>query len=86
MLTFSTSCTIFVAREEIMAKQIPPRIYRCPECGYVTEYRWVLARHLYNVHRYYKKDAEETAFENEFIPSPLYRRKQYLLRRKEGED
>ena len=66
-----------------MNKQAPQRIYRCPECGYITEYRWVLARHLYNVHAYYKRDAAEAAIENEYTLHPLYYRKRDLLRRYE---
>jgi len=64
-----------------MKKDVPRRLYRCPECGYVTEYRWVLARHLYEVEGYYKRDAAETALENEFTLNPLYYRKQDLLKR-----
>jgi uncharacterized C2H2 Zn-finger protein len=64
-----------------MAKKAPQRIYRCPDCGYVTEYRWVLARHLYNVHHYYKKDVAETALKSEYILNPMYVRKEDLLRR-----
>ncbi|MFC1915010.1 SDR family NAD(P)-dependent oxidoreductase [Chloroflexota bacterium] len=40
-----------------MNKKAPSRIYRCPECGYINQWRWILAKHLYNVHKYYKKDA-----------------------------
>jgi hypothetical protein len=69
-----------------MVKEVPRRIYRCPDCGYVTEYRWVLARHLYNVHGYYRKDAAEAAMDNEFILNPQYYRKRDLLRRYEDED
>ncbi len=64
-----------------MKKKTPNRIYRCPECGYITEWRWVLAKHLYNVHKYYKKDAAETALDCEYRLNPLYIRKQDLLRR-----
>lgn len=69
-----------------MNRQIPQRIYRCPECGYVTEYRWVLARHLYNVHNYYKKDAAEVAMANEYFLHPIYYRKRDLLRRYEDDE
>jgi hypothetical protein len=69
-----------------MTKEAPYRIYRCPECGYITEYRWILARHLYRVHRYYKKDAAEVAIENEYYLNPLSYRKRDLLRRYEEED
>ncbi len=69
-----------------MVKQAPMRIYRCPECGYVTEYRWVLARHLYEVEGYYKRDAAQAAIENEYLLHPQYIRKRDLLRRYEGED
>ena len=68
-----------------MAERVPQRIYRCPDCGYVTEYRWVLTRHLYNVHSYYKRDAEIMAVENEYILNPLFSRR-YLPRRHEEED
>ncbi len=61
----------------------PQRIYRCPDCGYITEYRWVLARHLYNVHDYYKREVAKTTLENEYIRSPRYYRSQDLLRRYE---
>ena len=64
-----------------MIKKMPPRIYRCPECGYITEWRWVLAKHLYKVHLYYKKDAAETAMESEYRLNPLYYRAQDLLKR-----
>lgn len=69
-----------------MKEQVPQRIYRCPECGYVTVYRWVLARHLYNVHGYYKRDAAETAIANEYFLHPVYYRKRDLLRRYEEEE
>jgi len=69
-----------------MTKQAPRRIYRCPECGYVTEYRWVLARHLYNVEDYYKRDAAKTAMDNEYFLNPIYYRKRDLLRRYEEEE
>jgi hypothetical protein len=64
-----------------MNAQVPRRIYRCPDCGYATEYRWVLARHLYNVHDYYKRDAAKTAMDNEYVLNPMYYRKRDLLRR-----
>ncbi|MFC1977645.1 hypothetical protein ACFLWS_05225 [Chloroflexota bacterium] len=69
-----------------MVEKAPKRIYRCPECGYVTEWRWVLAKHLYNVHLYYKKDAATTAIECEYWLNPLYIRKQDLLRRYEEDE
>jgi uncharacterized C2H2 Zn-finger protein len=61
----------------------PQRIYRCPDCGYITEYRWVLARHLYQVHMYYKKDAANIAIENQYVLSTMCYRKRDLLRRYE---
>jgi uncharacterized C2H2 Zn-finger protein len=69
-----------------MPERVPQRIYRCPECGYITEYRWVLARHLYNVHRYYKKDAAQAAIENEYLLHPQYYRQRDLLKRYEEQD
>jgi hypothetical protein len=60
-----------------MGERIPKRLYRCPDCGYVTEYRWVLVRHLYNVEDYSKKDSEEIAVENEYILNPLIYRRRY---------
>jgi hypothetical protein len=69
-----------------MNKGSPARVYRCPDCGYSTEYRWVLARHLYSVHDYYKRDAAEMAMENEYFLRPMYYRKRDLLRRYEKED
>jgi len=69
-----------------MTNAVPKRVYRCPECGYTTEYRWVLARHLYNVHNYYKRDAAKVAIENEYVLNPLYYRKRDLLRRYEDEE
>ncbi len=69
-----------------MTNKVPSRIYRCPECGYITEWRWVLAKHLYNVHLYYKKDAAQTAIESEFRHNPLYIRTRDLLRRYEEEE
>jgi len=66
-------------------RKAPQRIYRCPDCGYSTEYRWVLARHLYNVHEYYKRDAAETAIANEYFLNPMYYRTRDLLRRYEEE-
>jgi hypothetical protein len=68
-----------------MTKSVPRRFYRCPERGYITEYRWVLARHLYKVHYYYKKDIAQIAMENEYRLSPMYYRKRDLLRRYEEE-
>jgi hypothetical protein len=68
-----------------MNERIPHRIYRCPDCGYITEYRWVLARHLYTVEGYYKKDSAEMAIENEYVLNPIHYRKRDLLKRFEGE-
>lgn len=59
----------------------PVRIYRCPECGYDTEWRWVLARHLYNVHDYYRRDAAKTAIYCEYRLNPYGIRDMDLLRR-----
>ena len=69
-----------------MVKKAPLRIYRCPDCGYITEYRWVLARHLYNVHDYYKKDAAEVAIQNVYLLSSVSFRNRDLLRRYEDKD
>jgi hypothetical protein len=66
--------------------RIPNRIFRCPDCGYVTEYRWVLARHLYNVHDHYKREVAKLALENEYRLSPLYYRQRDLIRRYEEEE
>ena len=66
-----------------MPSKLPERIYICPEprCNYWTDRRWVLARHLYNVHLYYKKDVAETAIECEYRRNPYYIRTQDLIRR-----
>ncbi len=64
-----------------MNKTPPNRIYRCPECGYITELRWVLARHLYNIHDYYKKDAAKTAILCEYRLNPYGIRGSDLIRR-----
>jgi hypothetical protein len=69
-----------------MVKGVPQRIYRCPDCGYITEYRWILARHLYNIHDYYKRDAAEAAIKNVYLLSPISFRKRDLLRRYDNED
>lgn len=61
----------------------PDRIYVCPECDYFTERRWVLARHLYNVHNLYKKDAAKTAIYCEYRRNPYGIRNMDLLRRYE---
>jgi hypothetical protein len=55
-----------------MADRLPTRIYRCPECGYGTEYRWVLKNHLYNVHGYGKRDSARLAVESEYWLNPHY--------------
>ena len=59
----------------------PERVYLCPECDYWTDRRWLLARHLYNVHLYYKDDAAETAIRHEYRRNPYYIRTQDLIRR-----
>ncbi len=64
-----------------MNTKVPRVLYRCPECGYVTDRRWVLARHLYNVHDYYKRDAAETAVKCEYRLNPFPFRARDLLRR-----
>ncbi len=70
-----------------MTRPAPSRIYRCPDCGYITEYRWVLARHLYNVHDYYKKYIAQITMDNEYRLSPIYYRARDLQRRyREEED
>ena len=53
-------------------QRLPARIYRCPECGYGTEYRWVLRNHLMRVHSYGKKDSALTAMECEYWLNPRY--------------
>ena len=60
-------------------KSLPARIYVCPECSYISEYRWVLANHLRNVHDYYKQDAVTVAAENEYWANPHYCRAKDLL-------
>ena len=64
-----------------MPNEPPDKLYRGPDCGYVTERRWILARHLYNVHLYYKKDAAETAIRCEYRRNPFPIRARDLLRR-----
>lgn len=53
---------------------LPARLYICPECNYSTEYRWVLAQHLRNVHDYYKRDSVMVAAANEYWANPHYYR------------
>jgi hypothetical protein len=38
-------------------------------------YRWVLKNHLYNVHSYYEKDAEDVAIRSEYWLNPHYVRR-----------
>ena len=42
------------------------KLYICPRCNYRTVYRWVLARHLSNIHGYSEKKAKSIALENEY--------------------
>jgi len=53
-------------------KRVPVRIYRCPECGRQYEYRWYLAKHLYDVEGYGKREAKEVASECEYWLRPKY--------------
>ncbi len=69
-----------------MKSNPPDRIYVCPECGYITKWRWVLARHLYNVHDYYKRDAANTAIKCEYRRNPFFIRERDLLRRYGGKE
>ncbi len=84
LISIATFCIIFVGVYNYM--KAPDRLYRCPECGYVTVRRWVLARHLYNVHNYYGKDAAETAIRSEYRLNPYSFRPQDLRRRYENEE
>lgn len=59
-------------------RRLATRIYVCPECGYRTEYRWVLKNHLYNVHLYEKRDAVRSALESEYWLNPHYVRRNSL--------
>ncbi len=61
-------------------KKLPTKVYRCPECGYTTEYRWLLKNHLYYVHDYSKKDAAQAALDNEYWLNPTYYRRRDLER------
>ena len=47
------------------------RIYVCPACSYSTEYRWVLSRHLAQVHGCRKSDADGIAAGNEYYANPV---------------
>ena len=62
-------CVVLLWRE---MKRAPLRLYRCPLCGYGTEYRWLLKDHLMKKHSYRKQDAKETAAEHEYWLSPRY--------------
>jgi hypothetical protein len=61
-----------------MNKKLPLKVYRCPECGYATPYRWLLKNHLYNVHNCTKRAAAQTALENEYWLNPTYYRRRDL--------
>ena len=54
-------------------KTLPARLYICPACGYKTPYRWVLARHLREVHSLRKNDSMAIAQANEYFANPMYR-------------
>lgn len=58
-----------------MGEKIPRRIYRCPECGYDTEFRYVLRNHLRSVHGYLKRESEDVSAENEYWLNPHYVRR-----------
>jgi len=58
---------------------LPARLYICPECAYSSEYRWVLAQHLRNVHDYYKADSTKIAAEHEYWANPHYYRAKVIL-------
>lgn len=58
-------------------KRLPARLYICP-CGYQTEYRWVLAQHLRNVHGLGKRASREMAVENEYWARPKYYKRSTL--------
>ena len=57
-----------------MPEKLPARIYRCPECGYATELRFVLKNHLQNVHGYGKRESLIVAAQSEYWLNPHYTR------------
>ena len=61
-----------------MVKRLPLKVYRCPECGKVTEYRWILKNHMYNLHDYSKREAAQAALDNEYWLNPHYYRRRDL--------
>lgn len=57
---------------------MPERLYICPDCGYRTDYRWVLKNHLYYTHNYKKRYAEWLAEGSEYFLNPQYIRRDTL--------
>ncbi len=43
------------------------RVYICRECAYRTPYRWVLVRHLVNVHGYPDRKARIAAMKSKYL-------------------
>jgi hypothetical protein len=62
-----------------LSRTMPARLYICPDCGYRTDYRWVLKNHLYYTHNYRKRYAEWLAAGSEYFLNPQYIRRDVLL-------
>ena len=62
-----------------LPRQMPTRLYICPDCGYRTDYRWVLKNHLYYIHTYKKRVAEWLAEGSEYFLNPQYVKREDLL-------
>lgn len=66
-------------------KKLPARLYICP-CGYQSEYRWVLANHIQQVHHEGKREAQRLARECEYFANPLYYRVSDIEEEEDEED
>ncbi|MBN2455429.1 MAG: hypothetical protein JXB29_02655 [Sedimentisphaerales bacterium] len=52
-------------------KNLPIRLFICPICRYRSEQRWLLARHLRDVHGLKKRDSMSVAAANEYLANPV---------------
>jgi len=56
----------------------PSRIWLCPGCQKPFNERWLLARHLRQVHQQRKTIADDIAFRAEYLLAPRYFRRAAL--------
>jgi len=67
-------------------RSLPTRIWACPACPSRFNQRWLLARHLRDVHDIRRRKADEIAVDSEYWLRPSYIRREDALMEVNPED